>query len=108
MCSTSQRTACNGDEHDSAPGTPGNQDALFPTGSPTFPTCNAEWAPAGRVYDLSGNVREWTNTQRVPGQWEIRGGAYTTIEAGRACDFDFVVGDASFRFENTGFRCCLY
>ena len=103
-CSTSQPMTCNGDEVDSSPA-PGDQDAIATTGA--FPMCRAEWG-ARDVFDLSGNVKEWTATAVAPGVYQQRGGAYTTIEAGRACDFDFTVAAQTFSFPNTGFRCCHY
>ncbi|MBX3250309.1 MAG: SUMF1/EgtB/PvdO family nonheme iron enzyme [Myxococcales bacterium] len=104
-CSMSQPTVCNGKEVDADPLLPGNQDAIARTGA--FASCNASYA-AGRVYDMSGNVREWTATPAGAGIYEQRGGAYTTIEMGRACDFDFTVAEQTFAFPNTGFRCCHY
>jgi len=108
-CSTSQPLVCNGDERDADPGTPGDQDAIATTGA--FAMCNAQWGAAGAVYDLSGNVKEWTNDTRMSGMTtvhEIRGGSYNNVEAGRTCSFNFTVGDDLFAFPNTGFRCCLY
>jgi hypothetical protein len=110
-CRTSSSMRCNGDEYDSA-ATAGDQDALFTTGSPTFPMCYTEWtaSTAGRIFDLSGNVKEWTNT--VPpastGVHFIRGGSFNNVESGRTCQFDFPVAADNFAFPNTGFRCCNY
>ncbi|UJR78902.1 vWA domain-containing protein [Sandaracinus amylolyticus] len=109
-CTTSSRLTCNGEEHDSASGTAGDQDALFTTASSTFPMCYASWGAAttARIYDLSGNVKEWTYTEVSSGVHQIRGGAYSNVEGGRTCQFDFSVGGATFSFPNTGFRCCMY
>jgi hypothetical protein len=108
MCVMSQPTTCNGDEYDSDGGTAGDQDALFATGSATFPMCRQPWT-AGSIYDLSGNVKEWTNTEAGSASiHEIRGGAYNNLEAGRMCTFDFTVGDNVFAFPSVGFRCCYY
>jgi hypothetical protein len=66
------------------------------------------------LFDLSGNLKEWTNTSHVTTDtppvtvYELRGGSYNNVEQGRACDFNFTVGDGSFRFPNAGFRCCFY
>ncbi|MCB9617074.1 MAG: SUMF1/EgtB/PvdO family nonheme iron enzyme, partial [Sandaracinus sp.] len=98
-CSTSQPMVCNGSEVAGA-------DAIAATGS--FASCRTAWGAAGNVYDLSGNVKEWTSTQVATGVYAIRGGAYNNLEAGRTCDFDFTVGSRDFAFPNTGFRCCFY
>ena len=102
----SQPTACNGAEHDCR-SEPGDQDCLYTTGSPSFPMCFTEWGGAD-IYDLSGNVREWTATHRGGDIFEVRGGSYNHIEAGRACDFDFAVARRGDSLPNTGFRCCMY
>ena len=85
----------------------GTNECATVTGSGTFPECRAVW-PDGDVFDLSGNMQEWTNTAQGSGIYEIRGGSYNDVENGRTCDFNFVVGNTSFRFPNTGFRCCNY
>jgi formylglycine-generating enzyme required for sulfatase activity len=99
---------CNGEEYDCDSGRAGDQDCLFSTGSTTFPSCRTSWAAAGNVYDMSGNAREWTSTAVGSSIYEVRGGSYASIEAGRACDFDFTVSAASSAAGNTGFRCCYY
>jgi formylglycine-generating enzyme required for sulfatase activity len=98
---------CNGEEFDSGAAS-GDQDAVYPTASSTFPMCYTDWGAAGVVYDLSGNVKEWTATATATGIHEIRGGSYNNVERGRTCQFDFTVGDSNFAFPNTGFRCCFY
>ena len=103
-CTTSQPLVCNGKERDSSPA-PGDQDAIAATGA--FPMCGTQWA-GGRIFDLSGNVKEWTSTAVSAGVYQQRGGAYTTLEEGRACDFDFTVASGDFAHPNTGFRCCFY
>ncbi|MFW5921275.1 MAG: MopE-related protein, partial [Polyangiales bacterium] len=110
-CSSSQPMTCNGEEYDCDPGTSGDQDCLWTTGDDLGPfgACYADWGSGDRIWDMSGNVKEWTNTS--PGDPDlhyIRGGSYNNVEAGRTCQFDFTVGDDSFAFPNTGFRCCLY
>ena len=105
-----QPMTCNGKEYDANPGAPGDQDAVTVTGSATFSSCYTDWATEGRVYDMSGNVKEWTSTPAfgVADAFQQRGGAYTSIEAGRSCDYDFTVANRNFAFPNTGFRCCYY
>lgn len=107
-CGASEPTRCNGAEYDCVSGTAVDDDCLFSTGSPTFPGCYTDWAASGDIYDLSGNVKEWTSTEVADGLHSIRGGAYNNREGGRTCDFDFTVGDLDFAFPNTGFRCCYY
>jgi len=107
-CTTSQPAVCNGDEYDCDSGSIGDQDCLFPTGSPTFSSCRTSWGAAGSVHDLSGNVREWTNTSVAAGVYELRGGSFTSIEDGRQCGFDFAVAAQDFAHPGTGFRCCNY
>jgi hypothetical protein len=108
VCRTSATLTCNGDEFDSNMSLAGDQDALFTTGSPTsFTSCGTTWS-GGVVRDLSGNVKEWTNTSTSAGAFQIRGGSYNNVEIGRTCQFDFTVGSSAFRFPNTGFRCCNY
>ncbi|MFN9809721.1 MAG: formylglycine-generating enzyme family protein [Deltaproteobacteria bacterium] len=101
-CGTFSSSGCNGNEYDSSPGTPLDQDAVSPTRS--FPECQAPWGSSA-VYDLSGNLAEWT-AARSPGVNPIRGGSYSTPRGGLECSFDFVVAADSFRFANVGFRCC--
>jgi len=107
-CATSSSLTCNGEEHDCDASRAGDQDCLYTTGSPTFPSCRTSWGAAGDVYDMSGNVREWTATQSTPGFYQVRGGSYASVETGRACDFTFTVSTATVPSPNTGFRCCHY
>ncbi len=104
-CGTSQRRRCNGEEVDSDPARAGDQDAIATTGS--FSGCYTRWS-GGDVYDLSGNVKEWTATAVSSGVYQQRGGAYTNVESARTCEYDFVVAPRDFAFPNTGFRCCNY
>jgi len=108
-CTTSSRLTCNGEEHDSS-GSAGDQDALYTTASPTFPACYADWTAGARIYDMSGNACEWTQTETAAGSgiYYLRGGSYNNVEPGRACTFDFAVATSTFAFPNTGFRCCFY
>jgi hypothetical protein len=106
MCTVSQPLVCNGDEFDANPSLPGDQDEVRPTGS--FPMCYTSWSSSRRVYDMSGNVKEWTSTSPSSGTRFIRGGSYNNLEVGRTCTFDFTIAAENFSFPNTGFRCCFY
>jgi formylglycine-generating enzyme required for sulfatase activity len=106
-CSTYGATKCNGNDFDSDSGTAGDQDALRTTQS--MSACYANWgSTTNRVFDMSGNVKEWTlsgagdpaNTRR------LRGGSYNNTSGGLRCDFRFAVADSTFQFPNVGFRCC--
>lgn len=61
--------------------------------------------PAGHVFDMSGNVREWT-LAHTPGENPIKGGASNGTAQGISCALNFTLGDDSFFFPNVGFRCC--
>jgi hypothetical protein len=102
-CRTYQPTACNGNDRDSNAALTGDQDAV--TASGALSACFADWAAAGKVFDMSGNVKEWT-AQRSNAVNPIRGGSYNNTAEGIACGFNFLTADDSFYFENVGFRCC--
>jgi hypothetical protein len=102
-CNQPSQTTCNTHEHDGDPLVAGDQDVVLPTGA--LAMCHANWGAAGKIFDLTGNVREWTQA-RSAGKNPVRGGAHDTLLAGSTCRFDFAVFDGSFRYGNTGFRCC--
>jgi hypothetical protein len=91
---------CNGKDFNAT------QDAVVPVGSAA--SCKS---PDG-VYDMSGNLKEWTNDPRSDGTppdpdgYTVRGGAHDTPYPGLRCDFTFAVAPPSFSFPNLGFRCC--
>ena len=101
-CGTYSSSACNGNDFDAEPSTPLDQDTVLPTRS--FPACRAVWGTSS-IFDLSGNVAEWT-AERAPGVNPMRGGNSSTPGGGLECGFDFVVAGDTFRFANVGFRCC--
>ncbi|MCZ7684376.1 MAG: MopE-related protein [Sandaracinaceae bacterium] len=107
-CSSSQPLACNGREYDHDPVTSGTQNRVAPTGSATFGMCYADWTSGDLIFDLSGNVKEWTYTAVATDIHQIRGGSYNNVEGGRTCTFDFTAGGPDFAFPTTGFRCCRY
>ena len=77
------------------------------TGSGSFAQCRAVTS-GGSVFDMSGNLKEWTATSPTAGNYELRGGSYNNLESGRTCEFNFTVGSTGSRLPNVGFRCCFY
>ena len=60
----------------------------------------------GKVYDMSGNVREWTFDTVATSFKRIRGGAYDNIAAALTCTFNFWAETPDSFYYNLGFRCC--
>ena len=63
------------------------------------------------VYDLSGNLREWTTdfvgySSRGKSIYRVRGGSYIDYAAGLTCDFGNSSGVEDVPAEHVGFRCC--
>jgi formylglycine-generating enzyme required for sulfatase activity len=104
------RNACNGKEYD--PDCEGdNDDIVLPTGTaygcPDKPSTSKCVTPTG-VYDMSGNVMEWTSTQvsSSPVTYRVRGGSIDNVKAGLTCQVKFKLFKPDFRLETLGFRCC--
>ena len=94
-----QPNTCNGGELDADPRQPGDQDAPRPTGS--LATC-----ARGGIFDLSGNLKEWT-ADLVDGLRPVRGGGYeSNIPAGLACGQTQDLKPEELRSSTLGFRCC--
>ncbi|MCA9542444.1 MAG: hypothetical protein KC620_26285, partial [Myxococcales bacterium] len=90
---------CNGGDFDADPQTPGVQDAVLPTGA----AAQCEYAG---VFDLSGNLKEWTDDPR-DGLVAVRGGGYeTNLPPGLTCDQIDDLKDPGLRHPAVGFRCC--
>ena len=102
MCTTYNDTRCNGNDYDFSAATVGDQDGVLASGA--LAECRSVWT-GGNIYDLSGNVKEWT-AERSAGINPLRGGSYNNTGGGMQCDFNFLVADDTFQFENVGFRCC--
>ena len=76
---------------------------------PLFPGAQALYdatcARAG-VFDLSGNLKEWTSDTRDRLR-VVRGGSYeTNVAAGLACAQENDLKDPTLRHPGIGFRCC--
>jgi hypothetical protein len=114
--------SCNLGPYDFDISTTGNQDGLLPTawtGSAKAPaintTCYADWAAAGKIYDITGNLRELTCasgacTNASTQSFILMGGAFNTSDPagdGSKCDFTFYNVDQSFKLYDAGFRCCF-
>jgi len=102
-CRTYQPNTCNGNDFDTDGGTAGDQDDILDTGA--MAACYADWGGSDHIFDMSGNVKEWTEA-RGPQVNPIRGGASNNTEVGISCGFDFTAADDNFFFPNVGFRCC--
>lgn len=94
---------CNGHDVDTQAGQ-SETDALKATGS--LANCYTDFGSAGRVFDLSGNAKEWTTGMDSPGTNPLRGGSYNNGPEGLRCDFDFTLAAPDVRLPNVGFRCC--
>jgi hypothetical protein len=88
---------CNGRDYDP------DQDAVLPTGEAD--QCFADW-PADDVFDMSGNLKEWTGTEVDTNAYRVRGGSYDNVKQGLTCEFDFIAFDQDVELPNLGFRCC--
>ncbi len=97
---------CNGLEYDVEPDA-----ALTGTAHRESPPldCTASF-DTGEVWDLSGNIEEWTRDLRIVDSQSlrvIRGGSYQSFDDGLACNFDFFAADeVGVTMDQLGFRCC--
>ncbi len=94
---------CNAQPLDTNSSLAGNQDDALATGS--LGTCFANGVGNNDAFDMSGNIREWTQP-RSAGANPIRGGAANATVNGTTCALDFTLADDTFFFPNVGFRCC--
>jgi hypothetical protein len=91
---------CNGDDYDTVPGG-SDQDDILATESLDLCAANV----GGGVFDMSGNVKEWTKAH-LPGENPIRGGASNNSQQGISCALNFTLADDALKLPNIGFRCC--
>lgn len=107
---TYQPRACNGKDYD-PDCTGAEDDVMQATGKahgcpkPATSLCVSPW-DGEFVYDMSGNLREWTSFSPGTGLRRIRGGAFDNIGAALTCEFDFWAEEESAFYFNLGFRCC--
>jgi len=121
---------CNGNDYETAMGmTP----TTIPTGSDAACTSVISTTPSLKLFDMSGNVKEWVATDLTtkmpasnptcttpPCLFELRGGAYdiasfvdntqtpaVTIAPGLQCNTPIPAPLAAVRLPSVGFRCCL-
>lgn len=97
-----RESACNGSDLDPVLGAP-NEDLALPTGS--LETCQSP----DHAFDLSGNLREWTEDPRIIAaaqRYTVRGGSFDAHGPALTCDADSRAFDPSYRSPNVGFRCC--
>ena len=91
----------------------GDQDGLLATGSPLLSQCFADWSGLqansvanDKIYDITGNLREITKASATT--YSLLGGAFDSQdENGSSCQFTFYTVDPTFKFYDTGFRCCF-
>jgi formylglycine-generating enzyme required for sulfatase activity len=96
-------STCNTHELDGDSSSSGDQDVLNAAGA--HAPCYADWGVAGRIFDLTGNLKEWT-ASRFPGVNPLRGGSYDDLLDGSTCGFNFVAVSDSYKVATAGFRCC--
>jgi hypothetical protein len=105
--------ACNGWDFDFSC-SPAEDGRVYPTeypydcaSNPSSNDCKSMWGGAA-IYDMSGNVQEWTSTvvSTGPDTYRVRGGAYQTPAQGLTCRHSFLAFDDTIAFPNLGFRCC--
>src|SRR5260221_764550 len=71
--------------------------------------CFANWGAAGSIFDLSGNVGEWTSScVSLNGKTycNVQGGNSQSLPGGTLCGFDFTLAQQTFENFDLGFRCC--
>ncbi len=98
---------------DANPIAPGPQNALLPTASSQLLSCYADFSSSfgnvsgsDRVYDLTGNAREFTRIG--VNQYMAAGGSHQTlVDNAASCGFTSATVDQTYRDRDVGFRCCF-
>ncbi|HEY4178828.1 MAG TPA: MopE-related protein [Kofleriaceae bacterium] len=97
--------ACNTETYDGDSNTMGNQNVVTLTGS--LATCQSTATGALGIYDLSGNLKEWTDEDTGNANIKIqRGGSYLTPSTAATCQFKLTRSAVGAIEQETGFRCC--
>jgi hypothetical protein len=101
-----QPASCNGADY--RPQMPGT----VATGSATLCMADQATGPSDKLWDMSGNVREWVLTSVLADGYEMRGGAYNVASfdgdaPGLKCAALVPAPAAAVRLPSVGFRCCL-
>jgi Sulfatase-modifying factor enzyme 1/Putative metal-binding motif len=101
---TYEQNSCNGSDYDTVPGG-GNDDTVITSGELT--SC----VSGDGLYDMSGNLREWTNDYRGDTSggdpvYVVRCGEFQTPWPGLACTFDLSQAAGTVILPTIGFRCC--
>jgi len=97
-----------------APWTTGGGLATQPAYSATNagPYCASEWTLSpdrGYVWDMTGNVAEWTSTSVTSAgktYYRVKGGSFLSLKEASTCEFSFVLDIATYANFDVGFRCC--
>ena len=99
--------ACNGYDFDIDCTLPNDNEQVHSTGADYgCPAVADSCVSAAGIYDLSGNVQEWTSTQVSTDSYRVRGGSFQTQPVGLSCQHAFIAFDDTIAFPNLGFRCC--
>jgi formylglycine-generating enzyme required for sulfatase activity len=96
---------CNTETYDGDPIAAGNQNVATLTGA--LASCKSTAAGTIGVFDLSGNLKEWTDEDTGNANIKIqRGGSYQSPSTSSTCQFKLTRSAVGAIEQETGFRCC--